>query len=240
MKSVSQVGSVSQDSDALVSQGRMSRGNLMQKVLKPIQTVRFTNSTLRHASIQEKKGTIVGKKQMSQFFISEIPTVWHLRTSPLEVTERQQRCARGKAWNLAKNIYKLKEKDEATFYSPAGEWVLPAASTKEPEEREFVVDSWASMHMVSEKDLNSAELKDREKHRGFRRRWWRPTARCKPEKKRRCMSKNWTYSWRLCFLKKQPHRSSSSREALWGSWVHLSLDHRSKTTLHQKWQESWL
>ena len=49
-------------------------------------------------------------------------------------------------------------KDKATFYSPAEEWVLPAASTKEPEEREFEVDSGACMHMVSKKDLNSAEV----------------------------------------------------------------------------------
>ena len=35
---------------------------------------------------------------------------------------------------------------------------LPSASAREPEEREFVVDSRANMHMVSEKDLNSAEL----------------------------------------------------------------------------------
>ena len=60
-----------------------------------------------------------------------------------EETERQQRCARSKAWNLAKNIFKFKEKDKAAFYFPAEEWVLPAASTKEPEEREFVVDSGA-------------------------------------------------------------------------------------------------
>ena len=75
-----------------------------------------------------------------------------------EETERQQRCARSKAWNRAKNIYKVKEKDKATFYSPSEEWVLPAASPKEPEEREFVVDSGASVHMVSKRDLNSAEL----------------------------------------------------------------------------------
>ena len=36
------------------------------------------------------------------------------------------------------------------------EWVLRAASTKEPEEREFVVGSGASIHMVSRKDMNSA------------------------------------------------------------------------------------
>ena len=58
-----------------------------------------------------------------------------------EETERQQRCARSKAWNPAKNIYKLKENDKATNYSPAEEWVLPAASIKELEERECVVDS---------------------------------------------------------------------------------------------------
>ena len=29
-----------------------------------------------------------------------------------EKTERQQRCARSKAWNLSKNIFKLKEKDK--------------------------------------------------------------------------------------------------------------------------------
>ena len=49
-------------------------------------------------------------------------------------------------------------KNRATFYSPAEECVLPAASTKEPEEREFVVDSGAITHIVSKKDLNSAEL----------------------------------------------------------------------------------
>ena len=63
----------------------------------------------------------------------EVPTPWNLRTGPK--TERQRRRARSKAWNLAKNKYKLREKDKATFYFPAEEWVLRAASTKEPEER---------------------------------------------------------------------------------------------------------
>ena len=60
--------------------------------------------------------------------------------------------------NLAKNIYKLKENDKTTTYSPVEKWVLPVASTKEPEERKFVVDSGASMHMVSKRDFTSAEL----------------------------------------------------------------------------------
>ena len=35
---------------------------------------------------------------------------------------------------------------------------MPVTSIKEPEERGFVVDSGASVHMVSKRDLNSAEL----------------------------------------------------------------------------------
>ena len=38
-------------------------------------------------------------------------------------TERQQQCARSKAWSLAKNIFKLKEKVKATFNLPAEERV---------------------------------------------------------------------------------------------------------------------
>ena len=57
-----------------------------------------------------------------------------------------------------KYFYKLKEKDKAAFYFPGNKWVLLAVSTKEPEEREFLVDSGASMHMVSKRDLNSADL----------------------------------------------------------------------------------
>ena len=62
------------------------------------------------------------------------------------------------AWRLAKTIYKLKETDKATFFSPTNEWCLPAPSGIKPEERDFVVDSGASMHMLSRTDLNSAEL----------------------------------------------------------------------------------
>ena len=51
-----------------------------------------------------------------------------------EETERQEPCAQSKAWDLAKTIHKLIEKDKAAFYFLAEEWVLLAASTKEPEE----------------------------------------------------------------------------------------------------------
>ena len=76
-----------------------------------------------------------------------------------EARSQAETEARGDAWRLANHIYKLKEKDKATFFSPTDEWILPAASTIKPGEREFLVDCGASMHMVSRKDFNKAELK---------------------------------------------------------------------------------
>ena len=118
VKTVSQLGCVSQDSEALVSQGRKSRGNPTQKVLEPTQRVRFTKSRLRQASIREKKGPSLGKIQVKSPH-QRSPHAMKFEDPSHEETERQQRCARSKAWNLAKNIFKLKENDKATFYSPA-------------------------------------------------------------------------------------------------------------------------
>ena len=47
---------------------------------------------------------------------------------------------------------------QTAFFSPWENWCLPAPSTIKPEERDFVVDSGASMHMISKKDLNDAEM----------------------------------------------------------------------------------
>ena len=76
----------------------------------------------------------------------------------LEETEWQEQGAREAAWKPAKSVFKLKEHERATFFSPSENWCLPAPSTLKPEESEFVVDSGASMHKISKKDLNYAEM----------------------------------------------------------------------------------
>ena len=50
-----------------------------------------------------------------------------------------------------------KEQERATFFSPSENRCLPT-STLKAEEREFVVDSGASMHMGSKKDMNDVEM----------------------------------------------------------------------------------
>ena len=52
---------------------------------------------------------------------------------------------------------KLKEHERATFFSLSENRFVPA-STLKLEEREFVVDSGASMHMIRKKDLSDAEM----------------------------------------------------------------------------------
>ena len=53
--------------------------------------------------------------------------------------------------------WKLKEHERATFFSPSENRCLPA-SIFDFEEREFVGDSEASMHMISKKDLSDVEM----------------------------------------------------------------------------------
>ena len=150
-------GCAVQDSNALDPQGTKEfRWHSMQKVSNAIQRVRFTKSTLRHASIWDKKGPSLGKIHVKPRH-QRSPYATKFEDRSHEETEIQERCAQSKAWDLAKNMYKLKEKDKATCFSLA-KWVLPCASSRESVEREFEVDCGASMHMVSEKDLNSAKL----------------------------------------------------------------------------------
>ena len=66
------------------------------------------------------------------------------------------RCPRSSV-EAGQKCVKLKEQERATFFSPSEKRCLPASNLK-PEEREFVVDSGASMHMISKKDLSNAEM----------------------------------------------------------------------------------
>ena len=95
-------------------------------------------------------------------------------------------------------------------------------SIKEPEEREFVVDSGASMHLVSKKDLNSSELETMRISRN-------PTT---------VMTANGEVQTREEATEIVEELDKFVTVMfLRGSWVYLPLDQRSKTTTHQKRQE---
>ena len=56
------------------------------------------------------------------------------------------------------HVYNLKNTDKATFYFRIEARAMLAPTSTSPEERGFVVDSGASMHMLSKKVLSSDEL----------------------------------------------------------------------------------
>ena len=66
------------------------------------------------------------------------------------------RCPRSRV-EAGQNVLNLKEHERATFFSLSENRCLLASILK-LEEREFVVDSGASMHMISKKDLSDAEM----------------------------------------------------------------------------------
>ena len=124
-------------------------------VQKPIQRVKFTKAIARHTKIRDQNPSLG----------MICPGEPHQRSSNApkfedrsqEETEWQELGAREAAWKLAKSVLKLNKKNRATFFPPSENRCLPA-STLKPEEREFVVDSGASMHVISKKDLNDAEM----------------------------------------------------------------------------------
>ena len=122
---------------------------------KPIQRVKFTEAIARHTKIRDKNlslGYICPGEPHQRS-----PNAPKFEDRSQEETEWQEQGAREAAWRLAKSVLKLKEQARATFFSPSENRCLPAPTLK-PEEREFVVDSGASMHMISKKDLSDAEM----------------------------------------------------------------------------------
>ena len=125
-------------------------------ILKPIRCVQFRKVVVRHAHIRDQNPSLgmicPGDPHQRN------PNAPKFEDWSQEETEWQERCAREAAWRLAKSILKLKEKNKTAFFSLSDKWCPPAPSNLKPEEREFVVDSGASMHMISKKDVNCDEM----------------------------------------------------------------------------------
>ena len=157
LKNARHLGCVSQD------MGSPKSSSILRKsinILKPIRCVQFTKTVLRHANIRDQKPSLgvicPGDPHQRK------PNAPKFEDRSQEETERQERYAREAAWKMARSILKLKEKYKTTFFSPSENWCLPSPSTIKPEEREFVVDSGASMHMISKKKFEFRRIGNRD------------------------------------------------------------------------------
>ena len=122
---------------------------------KTIQRVKFKKAIARHTKIRDQNPSLgyicPGEPH------ERSPNAPKFEDRSREETEWQELGAREAAWKLAKSVFKLKEHERAAFFS-SPENRCHLASTLKPDEREFVVDSGASMHMISKKDLREAEM----------------------------------------------------------------------------------
>ena len=147
-----QLGCVFQDMEPPKSSSILRKSS---NILKPIRYVRFTKSVLRHANIRDQNPSLgmicTGDPHQRN------PNAPKFEDRSQEETEWQEQGARGAAWKLAKNVFKLKEHERAAFFSSPENRCMPASNLK-LEEGEFVVDSGASMHMISKKKLRNAEM----------------------------------------------------------------------------------
>ena len=115
---------------------------------KPIQRVKFTMAVARHTKIRDQNPSLgyicPGEPH------ERSPNAPKFEDRSQEETEWQEQGAREAAWKLAKSVFKIKGARKSN--SPSENRCL-LASNLELEEREFVVDSGASMHMISKKGL---------------------------------------------------------------------------------------
>ena len=89
--------------------------------------------------------------------ISAAPTLQDLRIGLRRRQSGKSKVSAKQRGNWPKSLLNFKDRDSATFFSPSENRCLPASILK-PEEREFVVDSGASMHMIRKQDLSNAEM----------------------------------------------------------------------------------
>ena len=122
---------------------------------KPIQRVKFKKAIARHTKIRDQNPSLgyicPGEPH------ERSPNAPKFEDRSREETVWHEQGAREAAWKLAKNVFKMRGAWKRNILLTFGNRCLLASSLK-LEERDFVVDSGASMHMISKKDLSDAEM----------------------------------------------------------------------------------
>ena len=119
---------------------------------------------LRHVLFDTQKfGTEIHHSRWFHllFLMSAVPSLQKSRIESKKIPWQKSDGLAEKhgAWQEScTKIERNLDQNRAPFFSPSEVWCLPSPSSIKQEEREFVVDSGAPLHMLSRKDLNPAEL----------------------------------------------------------------------------------
>ena len=109
-------------------------------------TVKFSKGTATQKIGKEKELC----KSVNLKNVIRVRQTLRNRDTPRNFATRKMRPQRSTGLG-EKCLLALDTKERATFQFSTEAWVMPAPSSKKPEEREFVVDSGASMHRLSKK-----------------------------------------------------------------------------------------
>ena len=90
--------------------------------------------------------------------MSVAPTLQNLRIGLKRRQSGKSKVPAKQRGSWPKDVLKLKEHERATFFSPSENRCLPASTLKNLRNENLCVDSGASMHMISKKDLSDAEM----------------------------------------------------------------------------------
>ena len=122
---------------------------------KPMQRVKITKAIACYTKIQDQNLSLGYISQVN--LTSAAPSLQNLRIGLKRRRNGKSKVPVKQRGGSPKMCLKLKEHQRATFFSPSENRCLPA-STLKLEERDFVADPGASMHMISKTDLSDAEL----------------------------------------------------------------------------------
>ena len=149
LKESFQLGCVSQDSYPRKSILR-EPGRLESK-----HAVKFSKRTWHQIKIRERKGASRGIIQKCARHERSpcAPKIGEGSWRDFAPREMRPQCSVG----FGEHISKLKNSDKTAFFAPVAAKVMPAPTSKRPE-REFVVDSGATLHTMSKKASSSEEM----------------------------------------------------------------------------------
>ena len=218
-----------------ILKARKSFGETRCKVLNAIQRVRFTKSTQPHASIWDKKGPSLGKMQVKARH-QRSPCAKKFENRSHEETEGEERCAQSKALDLA---YFFQAQSERQGYILLA--CRKVGSTKCFSKRvgggrvcgwfpcEYAYDQWARPELWVGDHEDIKESDDGIAANG--------EVRAKKESDDISQSIGLI---RQCYASSRNSRSAFIGETLWWTWAPVSLEKRSESTSHPKWQDNWL
>ena len=158
-----------------------------------MRSVHFSKGTLRHVKFGKEKirpNVLFSILTLMSIALMLRNSRTDLRKKPWNKSDVPARVA----WELAKHVHKLKEKDKATFYSPLSSLVITSAIFDETRGT-TICGRFRSINAHAEQERSEFSGTGLFGYPETLKRLLQPTGKCKRTRKRQCASAILIYSW---------------------------------------------